>query len=345
MNIVRRTTDFSFWAVFLVSLWLGGCSTDDIPIDQEVERISVPLTITEEGLSITRAVGDATPSVNRVLILPFKKTNEALANDPVNFVPDYIAAKQIDVNTFPLNTAMFRLSVGSTYQLMMIGYNRNEYDFADPGNSSRRFDIGLSGRPGSLADMNLKLVSAVNIPELFSCMGNGYNQSALVGGMFRPEQINNIKGVLNRISSGLTLNISNIPAYVTSVQLSAEQLVTAVKATDGTPVQWQTAGDSGIKVLGTMTPVSGRVTFSTFMLPTLDTRKTLLFLDVTYAAITERYTVKIADTAGVITGNRIIFSPNHWIRIDGDYSRINIGFTLSYNINLDDNAWDGIQNY
>ena len=46
MNIVRRTTDFSFWAVFLVSLWLGGCSTDDIPIDQEVERISVPLTIT-----------------------------------------------------------------------------------------------------------------------------------------------------------------------------------------------------------------------------------------------------------------------------------------------------------
>ena len=47
MNIVRRTTDFSFWAVFLVSLWLGGCSTDDIPIDQEVERISVPLTITE----------------------------------------------------------------------------------------------------------------------------------------------------------------------------------------------------------------------------------------------------------------------------------------------------------
>lgn len=84
----------------------------------------------EEGGNLTRALGDATPSVNRVLILPFKKTNESLANDPVNFVPDYTSAKQIDLNAFPLNTAMLRMTTGSTYQLMVIGYNRNDYDFA-----------------------------------------------------------------------------------------------------------------------------------------------------------------------------------------------------------------------
>lgn len=345
MNIMRRTTDLYFWAALLASLWLGGCSTDDIPFDQEVGIVSVPLTIAEEGSSLTRAVGDATPSVNRVLILPFKKTNESLTNDPVNFVPDYTAAKQIDINAFPLNTAMLRMSAGSTYQLMAIGYNRNDYDFVNPTSSSRLFDIGLSGRPATLADMNLKLISAVNVPELFSCMGNAYKQSTLVGGLFKPEQIDNIKGVLNRVSAGLTFSITNIPAFVTSIRLRAEQLVTAVKVADGSPVQWQTAGDAGVKLLGSATPVSGKVTFNTFMLPTLDARKTLLYLDVIYAGLTEQYTVKIADATGIVSGNRIIFSPNHWIRINGDYSGINLGFTLSYSINLDDNAWDGIQNY
>lgn len=345
MNIMRRTTDLYFWAALLASLWLGGCSTDDIPLDQEVGTVSVPLSIMEEGGNLTRALGDATPSVNRVLILPFKKTNESLANDPVNFVPDYTTAKQIDINAFPLNTAMLRMTAGSTYQLMVIGYNRNDYDFVNPAASGRRFDLGISGRPSTLADVNLKLINATDIPELFSCMGSGYNGAVLVGGLFKPEQINNIKGTLTRISSGLTLNITNIPAYVTSIRLRAEQLVTAVKAADGTPVQWQIVGDTGVRTLGLSTPVSGKVTFNTFMLPTLDARKTLLYLDVIYAGITEQYTVKIADVANVVSGNRIIFSPNHWVRIDGDYNKINLGFTLSYNINLDDNAWDGIQNY
>lgn len=38
MNIMRRTIDLYFGAALLASLWLGGCSTDDIPLDQEVGR-------------------------------------------------------------------------------------------------------------------------------------------------------------------------------------------------------------------------------------------------------------------------------------------------------------------
>lgn len=85
-------------------------------------------------------------------------------------------------------------------------------------------------------------------------MGNGYNGTVSVGGLFKPEQVNNIKGTLNRISSGLTLNITNIPAYVSSIRLRAEQLVTAVKAADGTPVQWQVVGDTGVRTLGLLAP-------------------------------------------------------------------------------------------
>lgn len=54
-------------------------------------------------------------------------------------------------------------------------------------------------------------------------------------------------GTLKRLVSGLTLEVTNIPAYVNSMTLIAEQLVTATRATDGTALAWQTAGDSGIK--------------------------------------------------------------------------------------------------
>ena len=53
--------------------------------------------------------------------------------------------------------------------------------------------------------------------------------------------------------------------------------------------------------------------------------------------------MKIPDNAGVVSANRITFDSNHWVKITGDYSAINLGFTLAGNINLDDNAWDGIQ--
>ena len=102
--------------------------------------------------------------------------------------------------------------------------------------------------------------------------------------------------------------------------------------------------DGGARILGTRTPVSGNVSFNLYMLPTTAARKTLLYLDVAYGnGFTERYTVKIPDTEGVVSGNRVTFDSNHWVKITGDYSAINLGFTLIGNINLDDNAWDGIQ--
>lgn len=91
-------------------------------------------------------------------------------------------------------------------------------------------------------------------------------------------------------------------------------------------------------------PVSGSVSFNLYMLPTTTTRNTLLYLDVAYGTgFKERYTVKIPDQTGVVSGNRITFDSNHWVKITGNYSSINLGFTLSGDINLDDNAWDDIQ--
>lgn len=43
-----------------------------------------------------------------------------------------------------------------------------------------------------------------------------------------------------------------------------------------------------------------------------------------YGIFTERYTVKLPDTPGVVSGNRIIFTPNHWVKVTGSYANINI---------------------
>ena len=343
---MRRTNQkYSLLAALLALLWLGGCSTDDIPSASSDDTVAVPLNIGGEGLSITRAPSDATHSVNRILILPFKKINELLpTNDASNFAPEFSTARQVDVNVFPYLGMKLNLSAASTYQVMVLGYNRNDYDFANQSSITRHFDIGLSGMPATLADMAVKLVSISNVPEFFSCMMTGSNLSVPVGGVFKPGLIDKLQGNLIRLSSGFMLDITNIPVSVTSISLVAEQLVTAINATDGTPLQWQTAGDASVKLIGTLSPVSGRVTFNTFILPTLDARKTLFFLDVLSGSNTVRYTLKVPDTPGVASGNRITFSPNHWVKVTGDYSQIDTGFTLFDNINLDDNNWDGVQN-
>ena len=328
----------------LIALLMGSCSQDDaIGAASTDEAIPVEISIGNDKAS-TRAPGDVALSVNRVLILPFQKTSEGLADDAANFIPVYGSAKQIDVTTFPNVVTKLSLTPATTYRILIIGYNRNDYDFANQSSISRRFDIGSASTPTTLANFHLQPISPVNVPEFFTCIATGYKNGQLVGTSFQPEQIDNIKGTLKRIVSGLTVDISNIPAYVTSVSLSAEQLVSATRATDGVPTLWQTAGDSGLKTLGSLAPVNGKVTFSPYVLAVPDARKTLLYINIAYGTINQSYPVNITDAVGVVSGNRIIFSPNHWVKITGDFINSTLVFTLSRTINLDDNLWDGIAN-
>lgn len=332
----------------LLGMWvmtLGGCSTqaDSDLLPNEEGIVSVNLEIGTDG-NYTRAPGDAALSVNRILILPFRKTNEALSNVPANFVPDYSAAKQLNVSSFPVVATRLNLSAASTYQLVIIGYNQNDYDFANPSNPARRFNIGSTLTPATLANLYLQPVNAPVVPEFFSCVATGYLGTSPMGNAFLPAQVDNIKGTLTRLVSGLSFQVTAIPGYVNSMTLVAERLVTGLRPSDATPLTWQTAGDGGLKTLGMAAPVSGTVNFNLYMMPNTSLTNTLLYLDVAYGSgFTERYTVQINDNAGVVSGNRITFSPNHWVKVTGDYSKINLGFTLTDNVNLDDNAWDGIQ--
>lgn len=324
----------------------GGCSSEDYRDLSPIES-PIPVHLTITGINChSRAPGDAAMSVNRILIIPFRKTNENLSNDPANFIPDYGSARQLNVGSFPTVATMLNLSPLSTYQLAIIGYNQNNYDFMNQNDALRKFSITSISTPATLANVCLQLTDATVVPEFFSCLGIGYMNSTMAGPAFKPSQINNVKGTLVRLVSGLSLQINNVPGYVKSMTLVAERLVTGIRASDAAPLTWQTAGDGNFKTLGTRTPVSGTVNFNLFMMPTTAARSTLLYLDVAYGnGFTERYTVKVTDSTGVVSGNRIIFNSNHWVKITGDYSSVNLGFTLTNNINLDDNAWDGIQQY
>lgn len=343
MNRKKFASYFS--AIMLLAFGLAACTAEDIGNTVSVYGESVPVEVSVQcDGKITRAAGDTALSVNRILLLPFRKTDESLADIPANYVPDYANARQLNIKSFPVIATKLNLLSTSTYRIMVLGYNRNDYDFSNQTLATRRFDIGSASLPATLENVYVKPINPLNaVPEFFSCACTGYLNGTSVGVAFKPAQVNQLKGTLKRIVSAFSLQVTNIPAYVNSLSLAAENVVTSTRITDGNALQWQTAGDGAQRTLGTVQPVSGTVKFSYFLLSVPSARQTLFYLDVKYGIFTERYTVKIPDTAGVTSGNRFILTPNHWVRVTGNYSQIGLGFTLTDNINLDDNAWDGLQ--
>ncbi len=321
----------------LFVVFFQACSRDKSEYAGAGVDVAFELDMTQPRL-LPASFNGTTYSVNRILILPFKKTSEAATDDDVNFVPEYTAAKQFDVTAFPFYATKLNLSTTSSYKIMVIGYNRNDYDFSNPTAVNTRFSLLPASSP-TLANFQLALNSPEIIPEFFSCMATAYNNNVSIGTKFLPQKTIKLTGNLKRLVAGLSVEVTGVPAFVDSITLVAQQLVTGIRATDGTPLAWENLVN---RKIGKQTAVSGTVSFSNFMLPTLDAHKTQLFLDVYYGVNVERYTVKVNDLAGVSSSNSITFTKNQVVNITGDYSKINFGFTITSAINLDDNDWDGV---
>lgn len=304
---------------------------------------AVEVNISADGLHTRSFANDNTHHVNRIVVIPFRKISESLPNDDQNYVPAYTLAVQKDITSFPSGSIVLHLPIQTTYKLLVVGYNQTDYNYNDRSNPANRFDIGSVASPTTLANFHLYPKSPTAVPEFFTCVCMAYSGASPVGTAFRPEQGYTLSGTLNRIVSGFSLSITNIPTFVKSVSLVAENLTKASKATDASIVLSQTIGDGGNRMIDKKTPSSSwSITFNEYLLPTFSTYATGFFLDVEYGAYTQRYTVKVPDSV-VSSGNKFILNPNHAINISGDYSSINIGFNLSFSINLDDNAWDGLQ--
>lgn len=331
--------------LFAIVMSLASCSKDDRDNSITKGNVAVKVDIGVDGFMTKSFANDGTHRVNRVVIIPFKKVAENLTNDDSNFQPAYSNALQINVAQFPENNAVIHLLENTTYKVLIIGYNQSDYDYNNRTSPANKFDIGSLTSPTTLANFYLYPKSPTIVPEFFVCIGEVFNSNNVSqGATFKPEQGYTIKGSLARLVSGLSVTMTNIPVFVKSISLVAENLVKTSKATDGSVLQVQTTGDGGNRVLGKLTPVNGSLEFKTYVLPTFDANKTRLFLDVELGSLTQRYSVIVPDNLGVSSSNKLIFSPNHAINLTGNYSTaINYGFTITYGINLDDPAWDGYQ--
>lgn len=344
-NINYKHTSLCCLLWISVIVLLSGCSQNEDITSKSESDILIPIEITGIHVAQSKSIETQPYTADRVLILPFKKINESIiTNDDTNFAPDYANAKQVNINSTTSYMTMLNLTASSTYKVLVIGYNRNDYDFNNQGSVSNRFSIGSVTLPTTLSNFHLLSGSAASIPEFFTATCQSYNGATLIGAYFKPNQIKTLKANLTRLVSGLNVDITNIPTYITSITLIAEKLVKGIKPTDGTATVLQLATDAdNLKTFSTKIPASGKVSFNHYILPTLDLNKTKLYLDVKYGAFTERYMIKVPDSAGVSATNSITFTSNHVVSITGNYTLINLGFTINGNINLDDNSWDGIQ--
>jgi hypothetical protein len=339
INLIRL-----FFMFAIVNILLS-CEKALLSEPEMEEKNSIELNVSFDNISTRDFANNGTHNVNRILIIPFKKTDESLTNDDANFIPLYTLALQKDVTQFAVNNISLHLPIETTYKVLVIGYNQNDYDYNNISNPANRFTIGALTSPATLANFHLYPKSATAVPEFFSCICDVYDGATNVGTAFRPEQDYSLSGTLGRLVCGFSVTINSIPNYVKSISLVGENLTKVSKATDGSVLLSQVTGDDDNRLVEKQALSStGTITFNKYFLPTFDTKATRFFLDVEYGSYVDRYTIKIAGTSTVVsTNNQFSLHPNHAINITGNFSQINTGFTLTYLINLDDNAWDGLQ--
>lgn len=340
----RMKFKYGFYAIaVLVSLLAVSCNSadDDGGIPGGMVPVDVQVSLDDADTKAFSNPGGH--QVNRVLFLPFKKTDESLTDDDSNFVPVYSFAVQKDITGFPLTDVMLNMLSGSTHKVMVIGYNSSDFDFNNRSNPANRFDIGSAGPSVTLANFHLYPKSPVLVPEFFVCMATAYDGATPKGDAFKPESAYTVSGTLQRLVSGVSVKVTDVPSFVKSITLSAENLVKASFARNGVVSLYQTTGDGGTRIINKKSPdANGTVEFDQLLLPTFYDHRTGFFLDVELGSTTERYVVKVPDTS-VSTNNKLILNPNEALNISGSYSTINLGFTLGFLINLDDDNWDGIQ--
>ncbi len=327
----------------LYALVLAGCSQDEDHVKTDTQTVSIPVEINSSQINLLKSIEEQPYTVNRVLILAYKKVDESIAtNEDSNFKLEASLTKQIDIDFLFSHTAMLDFEAGSTYKVIVVGFNRNDTDLYDPSVPSR-FEIGVSN--ATLATEEILVKRPADVPEFFTGVCQSYNRDTPVGEYFKPEQIRSLEATITRLSSGLNMEITNIPDSISSMTLIADTLVQNIHPVSYAAAKVCTPAEAdNLRTFSTQVPDAGSVSFNHFLLPSFDTNKTKFYLDVQSTNLKKRFLVRVPDVAGVSSDNSIIFMPNEVVKISGDYSKIDFGFAIDMdNINLDDNAWDGLE--
>ena len=329
----------------IVLMFLSACSRSEDLEQPESDLAQLDLSVGSEIL-FSSAFSTRAPaySVNRILVLPFQKLNAALPDDRAdNYVPAWNFAHQWDVSSFPTQSLTLKLLKSFTYKILVIGYKQTDYDYYNQNTVANLVELASQPTPTTLANFQLAPKSPTVVPEFYTCLCTATVNGILSGTAFTPSDASTISlsGQLRRFVSGLTVSVTNVPSFVKSMTLTAGNLVKVVQVNDTIATSVQVPGDNQSRVLQKLTPTSGNVNFSVFLLPTQNVNKTTFSLVVRYGSTSETYLIKVPDSQ-VSQSNNVILRPNGIVNISGDYSKINLGFQICRTIDLDDNAWDGV---
>lgn len=325
------------WWLSILLLGLSACSKLENPDNKELTEMKLSLEM-PLPTKASSDIGTSTHSVDRILVIPFPKTNPALPDNQLNnFTPDWTLARQFNITAFPTQSLAFQLRSFKNYKILIIGYNHADYDHNNPTASTNRVVLNSQPLPTTLANFQIYPKLPNQIPEFFIC----YAQTSGGNTVFTPTSGGNLQGKLGRIISGLGVKVTNIPGYVKSITLLGDNLVKAIRLADTTATIVQVPGDNESRTILTQNVSNGTVDFGVFLLPTGKTNKMTLYLDVTLGTLTQRYQMNIAPSE-VSENGKLILSPNHAVKISTDYTKINYGFVVTEVINLEDNIWDGI---
>ncbi len=326
--------------VFVLCLPASCIKTEELAPERPQEQlVAVSLDLSAGGsLAATRAFADSgTSRVDRVLILPFAKTNEALPDDDDNFVLDYGLIKQIDLTTplpggASLPVSLF-LQREVSYKIVALGFGQQDFDYRNPGDANATLLMAVAPDiETTLSDYTIRTHDTAHRPELFGCLC--YEAGEVNDVVFNASGSTALAGTLSRMVGGFSVRITDIPDYVGSISLIPKDLTVSVDVA-GRPISTLGEPYYGL-VLERLEPdASGTVEFEEFLFGALDPMS--FRLEVALGSSTESYTVT-TDT-GVTT---FPIAPNQAINLSGSYSDIGLGFTAANTIDLDDNAWDGL---
>ena len=293
------------------------------------DPVEIDMRIGADNVIDTRAFSDDDPlSVDRILVIPYTKSN-ALPEDNANYTaaPDLVV--QMDVDLFPVEDIKVLLSPLSTCRLVVLGFNRQNYDFY---NQDPQTDDIVINYEGSLSDLSIEDMMTGNLSpqntELF------YD----VSDPFRPGSGTSVSATLVRMVGGLSVTLTSVPDGVDTRLYHTSSFVSRWMAIG------RTAADNYTQTgYYQMTTAGGVSSYSRFYFPTGGTPLTMEIEAVDTATREQIARVRVATSGG----NEFNLAANQAINLSGDYRSVILGQELfvanpgDTGINLDNDNWDG----
>ena len=323
----------------------AGCAVEELRAPRDA-MATVRLNFSADRWQTRAFTNDpASHSVDRILVLPFVKTGTSTSYSDEDYVPVESQIVQLDIEEFPVENLALKLLRGSTYKVVILGYNSGDYDHNDPDNPNNKFtvqDTDQSGDPPSLNTCSIEfneISGQYEFCEIFSGVATTSDEAET----FVADDNTVVGSVLKRLPGGFSVAITDVPAEVSSMTLRCDAYTTGVFIGRGGAQSSESSSSEGPTfVLATQTPSAGTVVFDRYLLERTSS-PTHFAIEIQYSdGKVATYSVRATDNTGQAF-DAFQINHNQALNLSGSYNNIDVGFVMNPDggIDLDDEEWDG----